>query len=106
MFPAGSVALTSNVWLPGASPEYARGLVQLEKPPPSSWHWNVLPPSVDVKLNDGEVELVGFGGLAVIVVFGAVRSTVQVKLADVGSVLPAGSVARTWKVCAPSARLE
>jgi hypothetical protein len=106
VFPAGSVALTSNVWLPGASPEYARGLVQLAKPPPSSWHWKVLPASVDVKLNVADVELLGFGGLAVIVVFAAVRSTVQVTLAGVGSLLPAGSVALTWKVCAPSARPE
>src|SRR5215213_8798513 len=33
---------------------------------------------------------------------GAVRSTVKARLAGVASVLPAGSVARTEKVCAPS----
>ena len=35
---------------------------------------------------------------------GAVVSIVQVKLAGDASVLPAASVARTWKVCEPSAR--
>ena len=35
---------------------------------------------------------------------GAFVSIVQVKVAGVGSVLPAGSVARTWKVWEPSAR--
>ena len=36
-------------------------------------------------------------------VWGAVSSTVQVWLAGVASVLPAASVARTSKVCAPAA---
>lgn len=36
---------------------------------------------------------------AVLVTWGATVSTVQVKLAGVGSTLPAGSVARTIKVC-------
>ena len=39
-------------------------------------------------------------------VSGAVRSTIQVKEAGAASVLPAGSVARIWKVCVPSLRLE
>jgi len=43
-------------------------------------------------------------GPDVMVVSGGVVSTVQVWLAGVGSVLPAGSVARTWKVWLPSAR--
>ena len=34
---------------------------------------------------------------------GGVVSVVQVKLAGVGSVFPAGSVARTWKVWLPLA---
>src|SRR5215204_3746488 len=37
---------------------------------------------------------------------GAAASIVQVLLAGVGSVLPAASVAYTWKVCSPSAKLE
>ena len=46
-------------------------------------------------------------GPAVIVVSGAVVSgvcTVHVRVAGVASVFPAASVARTLKVCAPSAR--
>jgi hypothetical protein len=38
------------------------------------------------------------------VVSGAVVSTVQVLVAGVSSVLPAPSMARTRKVCSPSAR--
>jgi hypothetical protein len=45
-------------------------------------------------------------GLAAIDVSGGEMSTVQVKLAGVGSVLPAGSVARTWKLWLPSASPE
>src|SRR4028119_1091713 len=37
---------------------------------------------------------------------GAVTSTVQLRLAGAASVLPAVSGALTWKVCAPSVRLE
>jgi hypothetical protein len=54
-----------------------------------------------VKLKLGEVELDGSEGPVVIVVSGAVRSTVHVWLAGVGSMFPAGSVARTWKVWLP-----
>ncbi len=39
-----------------------------------------------------------------VVELGAAVSIVQVKLAGVASVLPAASVARTWKVWEPSAR--
>ena len=44
------------------------------------------------------------GGLESIDVSGVLVSIVQVKVAGVGSVLPAGSVARTLKVWEPSAR--
>ncbi len=71
---------------------------------PSSEHWKVEPDSLEVKLKLGAVELEGFDGDAVMVVSGAVRSIVQVKLAGVASVLPAVSVARTWKVCEPLTR--
>jgi hypothetical protein len=49
------------------------------------------------------VALVGSLGWAVIEVFGAAVSTVQVKDAGDASVLPAASVARTSKVCEASA---
>ena len=44
------------------------------------------------------------GGLESIDVSGVLVSIVQVKVAGVGSVLPAGSVARTLKVWEPSLR--
>ena len=67
-------------------------------------HWNEPPLSVEVNEKLALVEFVGFAGFAVIVVSGAVVSTVQVKLAGVASVFPAASVAFTWKVWLPSAR--
>jgi hypothetical protein len=47
-------------------------------------------------------DALGLLGDEVMVVFGAAVSTVQVYEAGVASVFPAGSVARTWKVCEPS----
>jgi hypothetical protein len=82
------------------------GLVQAANPAPSSWHSNVLPASVEVKLKLAEVAFVGLAGVAVMDVSGAAVSIVQVKLAGVASVLPAGSVARTWKVWLPAASAE
>jgi adenine deaminase len=64
----------------------------------------VLPASVEEKLKLALAELLGLGGPAVIVVSGATRSIVQLCVAGVASVFPAGSVALTWKLCAPSAR--
>ena len=59
-------------------------------------------PACPAKVGVGPVE-VPFAGW-VSVTWGAVVSIVQVKVAGVGSVLPAGSVARTWKVWEPSLR--
>ena len=64
----------------------------------------MLPVSVAVKLKLALVLLVADGGAAVMLVSGATVSTVQEKLAGVGSVLPAASVARTWKVWLPEAK--
>src|SRR5262245_8902973 len=47
-------------------------------------------------------QLVGFNGALVMVSVGAVRSMVQVKLAGVGSTLPAASVATTVNVWVPA----
>ena len=111
---ASSVARTSNVRDPSASPSSVCELVQGVNPPPSSWHSKVRLPgrvtsSVPVNVNVAEVELDGSGGPEVIlvsggVVSGAVVSIVQVWEAGVASVLPAVSVARTSKVWEPSAR--
>ena len=58
---------------------------------------------MDVKLKSALVELLGSDGFAVMEVFGAAVSTVQVKLFGVDSTLPAASVASTSKVWLPSA---
>ena len=71
-------------------------------PPPSSAHSKVDPDSVAVKAKLAAAEELGLLGDAVMVVFGAVVSTVHVYEAGVASTFPAGSVARTWKVCEPS----
>ncbi len=56
-------------------------------------------PSVEVKLKLALTSCCsGSAGAPVMLVFGAVVSMVHVKLAGVASVLPAGSVAVTWKV--------
>jgi hypothetical protein len=75
---------------------YDCGLVQAANGAPSTEHSNVAPSSdvnSKVALDDAE----GFGGVTVIVVSGASRSTVQVN-DSVGPVFPTGSVAFTSKV--------
>src|SRR2546426_8186346 len=103
VLPAGSVARTWKVWLPELSAMYVFGLVHEAKGEPSRVHSNVLPASVEVNVNSPTWLLDSAGGFVVIVVSGAVVSMVQVKLAGVGSTLPAGSIARTWKVWLPAA---
>jgi hypothetical protein len=98
--PAASVAATVNVWLPSASPAYVFGLVQLAAAPPSIVQLNVLPASVEVKEKLALALFVGFVGLVVIVVFGAVVSTV--KATDDEPTFVAASVALTTTVCEPS----
>ena len=58
---------------------------------------------MDVYVNVALVDETLPVGPPVMVVLGATVSTVQVCTAGVVSVLPAGSVARTLKVCAPCA---
>ncbi len=77
--------------------------MQAVQEPPSIRHSKVEPPSLAVKEKSAFAELLGSLGCAVIVVFGAAVSIVQVKLAGDASVLPAASVARTSKVWEPSA---
>ena len=80
------------------------GLAQAASAASSSLHWNVDPASEEVKLNDGSLSLVvePGAGPAVIVVSGAVASTIQVRVAGEASGLPAPSIACTVKVCWPS----
>ena len=69
----------------------------------SSEHWNVEPVSVEWKLKLALPVFVDAAGPESISVSGGVESTVQLNEAGVGSVLPAASVAFTWKLCDPSA---
>ena len=73
------------------------------KAAPSRLHWKVAPASLE-KLKVALVELVSASGVESRVVLGAVRSTVHEWLAGDASVLPAASVARTWKEWLPAAR--
>ena len=68
------------------------------------WQANVEPGSLAENVNVAVALLSRTGGLDSIDVSGVLVSIVQVKVAGVGSVLPAGSVARTEKVWEPSAR--
>jgi hypothetical protein len=72
------------------------------KEAPSSEHSKLLPASSAAKEKLAVVCVVGVGGPEPIVVSGAVRSIVQLYVAGETSVLVAGSLARTWKVCAPA----
>ncbi len=66
----------------------------------------MLPGWLEEKEKSTGVALVALGGPLVMVVSGGAVSTVQEKPAGEGSTLPAGSMARTWKEWAPSARPE
>ena len=77
--PALSVARTWKVWLPAVSAgEIVCGLVQELQLPLSTRHSKVEPVSFELKVNVGVVLPEGLAGLESMVVFGAVRSTVQV----------------------------
>lgn len=108
--PAGSVARTANACDPTPRLVYARGLVHDTHGAPSRLQVNDAPDSVAEKLKDASVDVVvdGIGDDSTVsgaVVSGAV-TTVHVTAAGDASTLPAGSMARTEKVWAPSARPE
>src|SRR5262249_39189345 len=101
VLPAKSEARTRNVCDPSASPVYVFGELQLVHEPASRLHSNV-DGSEAMNSNVGDPEAVVPEGPEVIVVSGDVASTVHVRSAGVGSLLPARSVARTRNVCEPS----
>ena len=102
--PDPSIARTRNVWAPLPSPEYAVGEEQAANDAPSTLHSNVAG-SLAMNSKCAHVSRVVPDGWAeVIVVSGGVVSTVQVRSAGVGSVLPVVSVARTRNECGPSPR--
>jgi hypothetical protein len=92
--PAASVARTSKVCAPAASPVSPCGLVHAAHEPPSRRHSKVEPGSSAEKAKVGDWSFVGSSGPESIVVAGALVSTVNVRLAGV-SALPAVSCART-----------
>src|SRR5207253_9808306 len=104
VLPAWSVARVLKVWLPSLSAgESVSGEAQAVQLPLSMRHSKVEPLSDELNVNVGVVLPEGLEGFESIVVFGAVRSTVQVWVAGEASVLPAASVARTSNVWLPSA---
>ena len=112
VLPSASVASTWNVCDVPAPPVrfvYVLPLAQLVKPPPSIAHENVALASLglwNVKL--ALVAFVGFCGCVSITTVAPWVSIVHVSAAG-APVLPAASVALTWKVCdvpAPPVRLE
>src|SRR5690242_6262726 len=76
------------------------GELQLAHPPPSRRH-SKLAPSSDAKAMLADAALVRAGGDDSIVVAGGSASTVQVRVAGVGSGFPAASMARTSKTWLP-----
>jgi hypothetical protein len=82
------------------------GDVQDPQAPASRRHWKVDPASVELNAKLAEPVVDVPDGPDVIVVSGAVVSgggfTVHVRVAGVGSGLPAASVARTAKIQTPS----
>jgi hypothetical protein len=81
---------------------YSRGEVQAAvNAAPSSAHSKLEPVSLAENSKLALVLVVVGGGPKLMVVCGAVVSTVHVKVAGVGSAFPARSTARTSKVCAP-----
>jgi hypothetical protein len=98
LFPAASVARTWKVWPPSDRPEYDFGLAQVANVAPSSEQSNEEPGSPPENVNCAVSDDVDPGGPPVIVVSGGTVSTVQARVAGVGSVLPAWSVALTANV--------
>ena len=101
--PAGSIARTSNVWAPSAATAVVFADVHDVHAPPSTRHSNVEPAWLDENANVGVASPVRPDGPLSIVVCGATVSTVKPREAGVASTFPAGSVARTSNVWAPSA---
>ena len=102
--PAGSVARTSNVWAPSASEAVVSGRA-CRRPTRRRRRGTrrSSPAWLAENANVGVASFVGPEGPLSIVVCGAAVSTVKLRDAGVGSTLPAGSVARTSNVWAPSA---
>ena len=95
-FPAASRARTSNVYVPSASAPTLCGDVHPANAPRTIRHSNVAPDSLDAEREQRRSAHFD-------VVSGGIVSTVNVRVAGVGSTLPAASRARTANVYSPSA---
>ena len=100
--PTASVARTRNVCWPNASSRVTSGVLHATNGSLSMLQVNVAAGSLDANAKAGRRSSVVSPGPALIVVSGAVVSTVKLRIAGVASVFVAGSVARTLKRCAPS----
>ena len=101
--PAESVARTSKVCEPSARAAVVSGAEQSPQGPPSKRHSNVVPSSLEEKPNVGVGSFVAPAGPESIVVSGGLLSTLKLRWAGEASLFPAGSMARAWKLCGPSA---
>ena len=90
------------MWAPSVSSGVVYGVAHESNPPASTRHSKTEPVSVAVSSKVGVESFVSPVGPAAIAVSGASVSTENARLAGVSSTLPAASVARTSKVCAPS----
>ncbi len=102
VLPTASVATTETVCRPSPRPVNEAGDVHACAAPPSSEHANVDPASLEENATDALDVATVPDGAEPIVVCGAVASTVHVRVAGVGSGLPAASLAVTISVCEPS----
>src|SRR5919206_85670 len=90
VLPAASVARTWKVCEPSARPVYCLGEVQAVKPPASSWHWKLTPPSGELKVKLAVLLLLLAAGFESMAVSGAAVSLSTVALAV--ALLPTASV--------------
>ena len=104
LFPAASVARTRNSCAPATRGPYSRGEVQGANAAASSEHSSRDPGSLPENAKLALWLLVGSAGPDSIAVSGGVTSIVHAYDAGLGSLFPAASVARTWKVWVPGSR--
>ena len=105
VLPAASVARTWKLWTPAVRSFSTTGDTHADHvTAPSTRQVTVDEGSLDANAKVAVVRRVRLPGAWVIVVSGAATSTVKAREDAVACVLPAGSVARTWKVCAPAGR--
>ena len=100
-----AAARTLNVCEPSPRPDGWYGLEQLENAAPSTLHSKPVTASFAENAKLGDRSLLRAPGVESIVVTGAPVSTTHVKVEGEGSMFPAASTARTWKVWPPSTRL-